>query len=912
MQSFLEETLNTIQKNDSNFSNAILILPSKRAGSFIKKILQKNTTKTQWLPQIVSIEDFIQDLADLSIIPTIDLIFKSYSIYLKHPEIKEKDSFDEFCNWVPSVLNDFNEIDRHLINTDSFFSFQKDEQSLNRWGDDLNTPSSLISNYLKFWDSLPLFYNALKTELEKEHQGFQGMVYRKAVDELEHYLKSKKGNQNHYFIGFNALNTAEQYLIQGLLTQGNTKVFWDIDTYFINLKNHSASYFINNYLKNWSYYKTHPSPSFSSKYKEPHNITIVDAQKNISQVKYVYQILEQSTTEFNNKTAIVLADESLLVPLLYSIPKSVISYNVTMGVSLRYFPITSLLNSILHFQSQYDSNLYYKNVLDLLNHALVAKNLSSKNNIESWITKKNETHFSLQQLIENTSETDVSLIDLIFSKWNNAENTVNNCIALLLIFLKSKDLPVFEKAVLLQTKSLFDTIKTQTVRLSFIDSVSHINALFQEAQNTEKIDFEGDPHQGLQIMGILETRVLDFENIIMLSVNEGILPTGKSNSSLITNTQKKVFNLPMYFEKDAVYTYHFYRLLQRANNITLLYNSFSDGLNPGEKSRFIHQLEIEGHPNHNIQSKTISPELQPKALELQEVEKSPEILKDLEALARRGFSPTSLTNYLRNPIEFYQRYLLKIKDEQNVEETIAANTLGTIAHDALEALYKPFVGVKLTKENLEFILKKVPLEIENQLQKTYEGGNFNSGKNLLIYEVLIKYTSNVILLDLKTIATKSITIISLEEELSINLSLPEIDYPITLKGTVDRIDICDDEYRIIDYKSGSVDSGNLEIFDWDLLLEEEKYSKAFQVLFYSYLFSQTKKIDTLSAGVISFKKMKKGFMPFAMKNSLYARTKDPIITEEVLKSFYAKLTTVLLEICSPSIPFIEKETKSYD
>jgi len=406
----------------------------------------------------------------------------------------------------------------------------------------------------------------------------------------------------------------------------------------------------------------------------------------------------------------------------------------------------------------------------------------------------------------------------------------------------------------------------------------------------------------------LETRVLDFENIIMLSVNEGIIPAGKSNASFITYDLKQQFKLPSYYEKDAIYTYHFYRLLHRAKNSTLVYNSHAEGLNTGEKSRFLLQLEIENLPNHSIEHLVVSPPVSSLSITLKTIEKTETVLARLREIAGKGFSPSALTNYIRNPLDFYFQKILKINEFQEVEETVAYNTLGTIVHDTLQEFYEPLVCAFLTEELLQKRKTLIDVEVTRQFKKTFKEGDFTKGKNLIVFEVAKRYISNFLdheIAELK--AGNQIKILKIESDLKIEIPIAEIGFPVYLGGKVDRVDEFNGMLRIIDYKTGMVKQGELELVDWEPITQEYKYSKAFQVLAYALMISHTDPIIKAEAGIISFKNLNSGFIKFGTKEKSGSRTKDQLITQETLALFISELKKLIAEICDPQIPFTEKE-----
>jgi ATP-dependent helicase/nuclease subunit B len=409
-------------------------------------------------------------------------------------------------------------------------------------------------------------------------------------------------------------------------------------------------------------------------------------------------------------------------------------------------------------------------------------------------------------------------------------------------------------------------------------------------------------------MGMLESRVLDFETVIISSVNEGILPSGKTNNSFIPFDVKVENNLPTYKEKDAVYAYHFYRLLQRAKNVYILYNTEIDALKGGEKSRFITQLEIEGI--HKIKHTIVSPNVPIVEKKLKQIPKTSLVIEALKKLALKGFSPSSLTNYMRNPIDFYYEKVLGIRQFDAVEENIAANTLGSVIHNTLEDFYKPLEGDLLTLNHLKIFKTKIKDTITKHFKDLYKDGDFTKGKNLIIFEIAQRYILNFITTEIESLKKgHHIKIIAIEANEKIEIKIEELNFPIKLSGKVDRIDEFNGITRVIDYKSGKVEQNKVEIVNWeDLTTDYDKYSKSFQILCYAYMMHQKKHITLpIEAGIISFKNLNAGYLKFGKKASTHSRIRNQLITEETINKFEIELKKLIIEICNPNNDFIEKE-----
>ncbi len=905
MRTFLEETIEDLLQKQNNVAQLTIILPSKRAGGFFKSYLRKQIKKTSFLPKIISIEEFVEVLSDLTVVDNTQLLLKSYLAYRNTESISEKEDFEMYSSWIQILLNDFNEIDRYLVDTDQFFNYLGSIKSLEKW----SLPedhTEFISNYLAFWNSLPAFYKNLRTVLLQEGLGSQGMVYRKATEELEHYI-AVNGHKPHIFIGFNALNKAEETIIKELLETGNSDIYWDAESYFFSQNSHSSSKFMTSYFDTWKYY-TQSKPRLGNSYEQPKRLRFVQAQQNIAQVKYAGQLLAEMSDEALQNTAIVLADETLLMPLLYSLPANLDSVNITMGVPVQNFPVSLFFQNLLQIHQKELSQWYYKDIFRILNNPMGARLVRDSRNIIQKISARNYTYISLDQLIDLTNDEEAENLTLLFGSWNNDPHTAVQKSKILLLKLKelAGENPI-DKVTVFELHKIFRQIEDQLQFFPFISSVKTIYSLFQQTVGLVTADFKGDAYSGLQIMGVLETRVLDFKNVIMLSVNEGFLPSGKSNASFITYDLKKEFELPLFTDKDAIYTYHFYRLLHRAENIWLLYNNSSEGLKVGEQSRFLLQLDIERHPNHVVEKNVVSPSITMTGSPLLTIAKTSSVMKRLKEIALKGFSPSSLTAYIRNPIDFYLSKVLRIDDAEEVEETVDYQTLGTIVHNCLETIYKPWVGSLLEISELEAMKPAIHEEVTREFEKIFLQGDFASGKNLLIFEVAKRYIENLINLDIESLDKgHQIKILQIEAKLNIPLLIREIPFPVNLQGTVDRVDEFDGAVRIIDYKTGNVEQKDVEIMNWEELISDYKFSKAFQVLTYALMIHGQETIARSEAGIISFKNLNSGFLKFGTKTSSRGPRNHQIL-EETLNRFNIELTKLIVEICDPVIPFVEKE-----
>ncbi|WP_458628330.1 PD-(D/E)XK nuclease family protein [Winogradskyella sp. PC D3.3] len=917
MISFIKSVLIDLQKKDLKLEDLYFILPSKRAGVFLKHHLSTLIDQPIFAPQILSSEEFVEELSGLQNLPNTDLLFRLYESYKALTDEAEQESFESFSKWAQILLQDFNEIDRYLIPQEHIFDYLNAIKELNHWSLEINQ-TDLVKNHLKFWKQLKNYYTAFTDNMLESKQGYQGLIYREAVDNLEAYMENCKG-KIHVFLGFNALNTAESQIIQGLLKNELAYIYWDIDSAFIDDPVHDAGWFTRQHRAQWSYFKTHPFNWVTNHYNEPKNIHAIGIPKLVGQAKYIGQILDELTQKDTNlsKIAVVLGEEQLLLPVLNSIPKDITKLNVTMGLPLQFVPLASFFEQLFTTHKTNPKQFYFKDVVNLLSHPSIyalfeteATNVSSA--IIAHIQKNNLVYLTVADL-KQIATSHLDHIDLIFKTWNDQpEVALKRCSELILKMKLNFDDDKQNHSLELEYLYRFNTLFNQLIELnstySYLNSIAALQTIYKELLSSETLDFKGEPLEGLQIMGMLESRVLDFETVIISSVNEGILPSGKTNNSFIPFDVKIENNLPTFKDKDAVYTYHFYRLLQRAKNVYILYNTEIDALKGGEKSRFLTQLEVEGI--HEIKNSIVSPDVPIVEQKLTEIRKTPSVMEQIKVLSGKGYSPSSLTNYIRNPIDFYYEKILGIKEFEDVEENIAANTLGSVIHNSLEDFYKPLEGSILTIEHLKDFKSRTKKMVTKHFEELYNKGGFSQGKNLIIFEIAQRYISNFLNLELESLKQgNEIKILSIEADEAIDIKIEGLDFPIKLKGKVDRIDSFNGMTRVIDYKSGKVEQNKVEIVNWeDLTTDYTKYSKSFQILCYAYMMRQQNLIALpIEAGIISFKNLSEGLLKFGKKASSHARTKDQLITNETLDNFEIELKKLITEICNPKLNFTEKE-----
>jgi hypothetical protein len=915
--SFLDKIATVLIENYSTeLSNTIVVLPNKRAKIFLIEALKKQVSTNILSPEIISIEEFIQNVASIRAVDPIELLFEFYEVYLSITDKSSQQSFELFANWAKTLLQDFNEIDRYLLDSSHVLSYLKDIEDIKKWGIEVENKTQLLENYIDFWKLLPNYYQSLYKHLLNKGIGYQGLIYREAVNNLNHFSDSINEKQ-FFFAGFNALNAAEERIIQHLIASEQAKIYWDVDQTFLNDPYHDAGLFLRRFKESWKHYKSNPFEWIEDDFSQSKNIQVIGTPKTIGQAKITGSIIENIINDNPNatldKVAVVLGEENLLVPLLYSLPSSVGALNITMGYSSKNNPAQILIAKLFKMHTNALSRnsksyiLYYKDVLDILTHPLV-EHFAKTGALVNVINQNNYTFITHHKLLElNPKPSDLFL--LLFQKWENGSLTVLETISNLLQTIKtnlSNDNEE-EKITKAFVYAIFKTINkliNYYSQHSHIDKIETLYAIYKQVIDLAEVSFEGEPLNGLQIMGVLESRVLDFETVIVTSMNEGKFPAGKSMNSFIPYDVKRELGLPTFKEKDAIYTYHFYHLLQRAKNIYLIYNTESEGLDAGEKSRFITQLEVEKQSNHTLTHEIYSAVLPETAYQPIVVPKSESVMLRLKEIAEKGFSPSALTSYIRNPIDFYFQKILRISEVEEVEENIALNTLGTIIHETLEALYTPFIGKFLSVSDILLCFQLLDDEVLKQFKLVYKEGEIKKGRNLLAFEVAKRNVSNFLKVELESIKDgEAIKILHLEKGCERILEHPSLPFPIKVAGKVDRIEERNGIIRIIDYKTGKVEKPNVTLKSWNGLTEEIKNDKIIQVLAYAFMYENEANGKPIEAGIISFKNLKSGFLPFSFKEGKEEKT---TIDTTILNDYVEQMVLLLDEILDETKPFEEK------
>lgn len=866
MTPFLKKLALKVIEEHSNVSNTWIVLPSHRACIYFKKYLKENITQTSWAPKTLTIDQFIKQHAPLTSISNIQLLLKLYEI---HQDIeKEKaETLDSFMGWGPMLLGDFNEIDHYLLNYKTVFQDLRNIKEIDNWSFNQEELTDIQHKTSDFWKKIPIYYDLLNQKLDEEKKGYNGKIYKWVANSIFEVVNYFEDNSV-YFAGFNALSNSERQIIQTFVSSGKGNFIIDGDQFYINKPAHEAGYFIR---KNAKTDFLNSDTWIENDLKETSKqINLIATTSNITQTRYCGNILENMSQEEINQTAIVLGDETLLSPLLNSLPSKIERYNISLGYNLFNSPLGNLIQTIFNVQQnfqKYNGSIHYRTFFSLINHYFLDLKKSTQN-IKNDIINKNILFISKKYL---SNQNELNQVDFLLKPWDannlifNAQEVFYKLIDVLKIrfdinqhALELEYLYEFEKLL----KKLFNEFGDK----NYVRSLSTIKNIIYQLLKSEDVSFIGEPLDGLQIIGTLETRSLDFKNIIMLSVNDDRMPKSSTSNSFIPFELKRLYGLPTFKEKEAIYAHHFYRLIQRTENLTLIYNELVEGVSGSEKSRYINQLKNElptYNPNIIFSEKTIQSKIEINTEREVSIKSSPELVNKILELNVKGFSPTALRTFINCELDFYFKYVAGMRDEEEVNETIEANTLGSIIHTVLEELYKPHLNIDkpLKADDIDKMIESFEKILQEEFSKQYSK-DYKTGKNYLLFHASYTTIHDFLKKEKEVVENHSLKILALEKEYTkeVTLKINGKEESIKLRGTIDRIDSLDNKIRLIDYKTGKVDNGGLKADNLEAVFSNPKLEKAFQLLLYYFLVEEEYPNLEIEPGIISFKSISSGVL----------------------------------------------------
>ena len=869
MKPFLYETAEEIIKNyKDDLPNCCLIFPNKRTKFYFRKYYAQILGKTSRPAKMIEIGKYIRQLTGFEDAEKLSLIFELYKIFKKY----SKDySFDNFYRLGEIILSDFNEIDAWLADPKQIYKNIKDLKEIdtlfeqftkeqieilkNFWSNFLNEKDSNEKKiFLKLWNLLPEIYQTFTEELIKQKIAYNGLIYKVLSGYIDENKIDNEKYRHYFFIGFNALNSAELKFFNYFHKKGIAEFYWDVDNYYFSDKKQEAGDFLRKNFKDLNL----KIPKMPDNFLKNKKISIIGTSLNINQAKLIHSVLKDKDKDYIENTAIITGDENMLFPVLSALPGNIEDVNVTMGYSFKLTPLYNFIAKYfqLHlFSEKYKKkSFYFKHVLNVLKHPYVNEYDSDTGNL---LIKKIEEQKLIFINSEQLTGFENNLLKLIFRNYTDgyvSEQILSDLLNILFIFFDKKNKNAEEKLNTLKNEYIFRAYKKiKRFREILMEnneklSLKLSSEILLQNLKSDSIPFESETDEGLQIMGLMESRNLDFKNIIILGMNEGLLPKISRSPTFISQNLRFAFNLPLIKHQDSVFAYFFYRLLQRSENISLVYNDLVSDSNSGEQSRFLKQLLFE--TDFDIKEIHFNDEIFIQNRHSIEIAKNEDVLSILDSYfydeknpeAGKAFSASTLNTYLSCSLKFYFRYIAGIKEPEVVKDEFTSAEFGSVLHKALELIYSDLNsiidGKILKKDDIETMFPKTEEYVLKALKENFKNNkNYTpEGIQIIIKDVLINYVKAVLKYDQKY---APFIIVSLENNKFYN-TLLNINYKgqnkqVKLFGIIDRIDEKEGVFRIIDYKSGAKKNEKFSITGLFDVENRNRDSHAFQALFYSLI-----------------------------------------------------------------------------
>ena len=838
MESFLKLVAADLYKHtEGNLAHTAVVFPNKRAGLFFNEYLAQESDSPIWSPAYVSISELFRSLSPWEVGDPVKLVCELYKIFRR--ETQSTETLDDFYFWGEMLISDFDDADKNRVDTDKLFSNLQDlrnimddytfiddeqEEAIRQFFQNFSIErrTALKERFISLWDVLGNIYKGFRESLASQNIAYEGMMYRHVIEHLD---VDKLPYEKYIFVGFNVLNKVEHTLFTQLKDAGKAVFYWDYDEFYMKENRqavtHEAGEFIRRNLRDF------PSPLSGELFKnlsKPKEVHYIASSTENAQARYLPQWIRNNLTTPEKETAVVLCNEALLQPVLHSLPAEVKHVNITMGFPLSQTPVYSFLIALLELHTHgfnFKSGRYtFQSVVTLLKHPYTRQLTGQAELLEKELTRNNRFYPLPGELGKD---------EFLTRLFTPLSGNLNLCIRL------SETLQQVASIYQANTSGTEDTDAfNQLYRESLFKAYTTINrfrTLIEEDEltvqsetfrrllvkvlSTTNIPFHGEPAIGMQVMGVLETRNLDFRHLVLLSVNEGQLPKSGGDSSFIPYNLRKAFGMTTIEHKIAVYAYYFYRLLQRAERITLIYNTSSDGLNRGEWSRFMLQFLIEWP--HPITRQFLEAGQSPQGTSSITVEKTPDVMRrmqslfDVRANPKAKFSPSALNYYLDCPLKFYYRYVAGLSAPDEVSAEIDSATFGSIFHYAAEHIYKDLTthGKVINKEALETLLRN-EVKLQDYVDTAFKKLFFNvpqnekpeyNGVQLINSAVIARYLKQLLQNDLRY---APFTFIASEMEVDepIDIQTPKGVIKSRIGGIIDRMDSKDGTLRIVDYKTG--------------------------------------------------------------------------------------------------------------
>lgn len=927
---FTEQIAQYISDSGLDTRHLTIVLPSERARKYIAAALYNQDRKALIAPEMVTIDRWVKSLVSKTVIDKTRALVRLFDIQLQQAKDEKDRSFDEFLEWGPILLSDFDEIDRYMLSPKQVFRNLSDIKELESWQVDESTLSESRKRFMEFWDRLPGYYEALNQQLNKEGWCYMGAAYKELAENIDRVFREDK--ERHFiFAGFNALSAAEISIMKQLHKMGRGHILIDADKFYLNRPTHEAGQFIRQLITELQV-KELPFVSDSLEHEEKH-IEVIECPQTTGQVKVMRTQLAQMSGDQLENTLLLLADESLITPLLKNLPASIGQANITLGMPLRNSALRNWVELVFMVQENKrrfrTEAFYHSDLLRLISHPFVVncageKEMAALQALEQNMLRHNKIFIAPRnvQLGEGLDELFELLAMNWDGDWNRAMQTIRQMNGFLFKSLNREN--QFERALVEGfDRALIDFGNCVQEGLPEMSLRSFKN-LFHQHWSTKSIAYHGNPITGLQIMGLLETRLLDFEHILCLGLNEGTMPPTNPIQTMLPMDLRRYLQLPTPREKQGLFAHHFYRLLHHCKHMLVTFTSASEAIGSNERSRYLLQLELELqriNPKVRFEHKYYTiPATEEKSVRTT-IPKTPEIINRMDELFAASTSITALKNFFTCPLDFYYKYILEFGEEDAVEEEVEHSTFGTFVHDTLEKLFGeharrgqasqgPERATNLTTRDLDLMMSKAESVLRSIFLDHFDqdAEAFSSGKNLLSFRMALEMILNYLKEEKKFLAEgHEVYIEAVEEKIEHDLDIQVNGKTkrLHLKGIIDRIDRVDGKIRIVDYKTGAVTATDVTIAAGQNKTVAEKIVEskhALQLLTYCYLYTIRHGALPDESGIVPLVNIRDGFMPLEVKTESLQHWVD---------AFPALLTELMETIYDPGVPF-EHEEKGWN
>ncbi|THV62401.1 PD-(D/E)XK nuclease family protein [Chryseobacterium candidae] len=888
---FLNKIIHELLAQNTDLSAFNIILPGKRPIVFIRQILEENNY-SGFLPNFFTIEELINTIADQQTIQGIPLWLFSFDVY-RSLNLIPRDDFSDFLKWFPTLQKDWDDILKFSDSDQAVLQYMFDEERIKEWAQDLGEDDDVPrKKFLNFWQNMNVFLPVLKEKLQEKNWATTGMIHEAAKARIVDFAKNTK--EEFVFCGFNAFTPVEEKLVRSLLQWNKAQCFFQADRYYFNDERQEAGKFLRNH-KTWKEFDDDRAFQWiEDDFNQPKKIKVYEVSGNVTQTKVLPEIFKEINNKTYSNTAVVLLDENLL-PASLDVMHDVDNLNITMGFPLKNLSFSNAVKRLFYLQKQLEKNklsYYYRDVFPILEE--LPKSVEDEqiiNDFKAKIEERNIVYISRKLLHE-------LLGGLSYYGLLQKATGTNGYLDMLIGFcqqVKWLEIDDIQYENVSHFENAFRIIKNQLTPYNIEIKMETLEILINQHINSESIDFQGEPLRGLQIMGLLETRLLNFENVILLSVNEGKLPLGNSQNTYIPFDIRRFFDLHTFLENDSIYAYHFYRLIQDAKNVHLLYNALSSGVNTGEKSRFITQIEMES--SHDIEHLIIENSSEPITTKPIEIAKTHIVQQRLQKWKEK-VSASHLTSYLYNPIDFYLSKILNTSETDEIEEELSIKNYGNLVHYSLQEVYEVLKGKVLKESDLKSSVKAIDEYINTAIEKLKHQPEFyEKGMNYIHKAIAKKVIENVLNHDLELIKQgNKLEIIDIERRFE-NIDFPlEGNDKISFFGFIDRIDKLNGTLRIIDYKTAKIKNLNVKIDqdNADKYFHNSERKQALQLCIYHYVVQHLPEFwgFPIETGIWSFADAKMGMVSLQF---------DKGNIDDAMKS----VKSLILEILNPDINFVE-------